>query len=66
MDSPKSPTPLMAKNSAQCDESCLLMLPINLENFWFYIWAVIALYHLDLILQHEWFYITSYPGHAHE
>ena len=42
------------------------MLPINLENFWFYIWAVIAMYHLDLILQHKWFYITSYPAHAHE
>ena len=31
---------------------------LNLENFWFYIWAVIV---WILISQYKWLYVTSYP-----
>ena len=31
---------------------------LNLENFWFYIWVSVVWL---LILQHRWFYVTSYP-----
>ena len=52
MNSPKFPNPLTVKIHRR-DGSFLLMLPLNLENLWFYIWAVVVLYDFYLISQHK-------------